>query len=152
MNPEERCIDSPVHLTTPKVVVICMTEPITGLHAVSLHITDINRARIFYKEVLGLRELSFDEKLNRLVFALPGTSAILTMHIMAPNEGGREPGTVSGIVFSHPDPQAACAEIKKRGGAITLEPVLVEVANAKFYRGVFADPDGNEFLISDRKD
>lgn len=129
-----------------------MTEAITGLHAVTIHIQDIGKARSFYRDVLGLKELSFDEKARRAVFALPGTSTILSMHVMAPGEGGREPGTVSGVVFSHPDPAVACAEIKRRGGAVTLEPTVVEMPGAKFVRAVIADPDGNEFLISNRSD
>jgi catechol 2,3-dioxygenase-like lactoylglutathione lyase family enzyme len=129
-----------------------MAEVITGLHAVTIHIRDIQKARAFYKDVLGLQEKSFDEKTNRAVFALPGTSTIMSMHIQAPGEQGRDPGTVSGIVFSHPDPKVACEEIKRRGGTVTLEPTLVETPTAKFYRAVFADPDGNEFLISNRTD
>jgi len=129
-----------------------MTEVVTGLHAVTLHITDVQKARTFYGDVLGLREIGFNEKMNRLVFALPGTPVILTMHIQAPGEGGREPGTVSGIVFEHPDPYAACVEIKRRGGTVTFEPTDVEVGGVKFVRAVFADPDGNEFMISNRKD
>ena len=118
----------------------------------TLHIRDIQQARAFYKDVLGLQELSFNEKASRAVFALPGTSTILSMHIQAPGEGGREPGTVTGVVFSHPDPAAACEEIKRRGGTVTVEPTTVELPGAKFVRAVFADPDGNEFLLSNRKD
>lgn len=129
-----------------------MTEVITGLHAVTLHIRDIQKARAFYRDVLGLSELSFNEKASRAVFALPGSSTIMSMHIMAPGEEGREPGTVTGLVFSHPDPAAACEEIKRRGGTVTVEPNTVELPGAKFVRGVIADPDGNEFLISNRKD
>lgn len=127
-----------------------MTEVITGLQAVTIHIRDIQKARGFYRDVLGFRELQFDEKGGRAVFALPGTSTVLSMHIQAPSEEGRDPGTVSGIVFSHPDPTVACDEIKRRGGTITMEPKLVEVPGAKFVRAVIADPDGNEFLISNR--
>ncbi len=129
-----------------------MTESITGLHAVTLHIRDIQKARAFYRDVLGLREISFNEKANRAVFAIPGTPTLLTMHIMSPGEEGREPGTVSGVVFSHPDPAAASAEIKRRGGTITLEPQVVEIAGTTFTRFAFADQDGNEFLVSNRKD
>jgi catechol 2,3-dioxygenase-like lactoylglutathione lyase family enzyme len=129
-----------------------MTDTITGLHAVTIHIRDIQKARTFYKEVLGLHEISFNEKANRAVFALPGTSTILSMHIMAPGEEGREPGTVSGVIFSNPDPVAACQEIKRRGGIVTLEPTLVELPGAKFYRAAIADSDGNEFVISNRVD
>lgn len=129
-----------------------MTEPITGLHAVTLHIREIQKARAFFRDVLGLKELGFDEKASRAVFALPGTSTLLTMHIQLPGEDGREPGTVSGIVFYHPDPTAACEEIKRRGGVVTVEPKLIETGRTKFVRAVIADPDGNEFLISNRVD
>jgi catechol 2,3-dioxygenase-like lactoylglutathione lyase family enzyme len=125
---------------------------VKGLHAVTIHIRDIQKARTFYKDVLGLREIGFNEKASRAVFALPGTSTMLSMHIMAPGEEGREPGTVSGVVFSHPDPAAACAEIRRLGGNITLEPQVVELPGARFTRAAFADPDGNEFLISNRSD
>lgn len=130
-----------------------MAEVVTGLHAVTIHIRDIQKARAFYRDVLGLRELKFDEKASRATFALPHTSTILSMHIQAPGEQGRKgPGTVSGVVFSHPDPAAACAEIKRRGGLVTLEPTLVEMPGARFVRAVIADPDGNEFLVSNRSD
>ena len=84
------------------------------------------------------------------MFALPGTSTLLTMHIQAPGEDGRDPGTVSGIVFRHPDPGAACEEIKRRGGTVTVAAMLIEFPRAKFVRAVIADPDGNEFVISNR--
>jgi catechol 2,3-dioxygenase-like lactoylglutathione lyase family enzyme len=139
-------------LTTRGDLIRGMTEVYTGLHAVTIHIRDIQRAREFYRDVLELKELKFDEKANRAVFAIPGSSTMLSMHIQGPGEEGREPGTVSGVVFSHPDPAAACSEIKRRGGTVTLEPTLVELPGARFFRAAFADPDGNEFLISNRSD
>ena len=129
-----------------------MTDVITGLHAVTLHVTDVPRARKFYSDVLGLREISFNERANRVVFALPGTSTLLTMHVQGPGEGGRDPGTVSGVVFYHVDPTAACAEIKRRGGTVTVEPTEVDAGGVKFLRAAIADPDGNEFVLSNRRD
>ena len=129
-----------------------MAEVITGLHAVTIHIRDIHKAEAFYRDVLGLKELLFDEKASRAVFELPNTRTLLTMHVQGPNEGGREPGTVSGVVFSHPDPAVACAEIERRGGAVTLAPTTFETSLGRFVRAVIADPDGNEFLISNRTD
>ena len=77
----------------------------------------------------------------------------MTIHRQAPDEGGREPGTVSGIVFFHRDPFAAIAEIKRRGGTVTGEPQTVNRPGVVAYTlGVVADPDGNEFLVSNRKD
>jgi len=129
-----------------------VNEIVAGLHAVTVHIRDPDAARTFYRDVLGLKELLFDEKAGRLVFELPGTSTLLTMHRPAPGEVGREPGTVSGIVFRNADPAAACREIRRRGGQVTVEPTVVETSLGSFVRAVVADPDGNEFLLSNRTD
>jgi predicted enzyme related to lactoylglutathione lyase len=124
-----------------------MSEVIEGMEAVSVHIRDIERARKFYSEVLGLKEVSFIAAASRAAFAIPGTTTLLTMHIQGEGEGGREPGTVTGIVFSHHDPKAACAEINRRGGSIVNEPERFQSPLGMQTRGVFADPDGNEFVI-----
>ncbi|MGI0133065.1 MAG: VOC family protein [Thermoplasmata archaeon] len=124
-----------------------MAEVVEALEAVTVHVTDIERARRFYSEVLGLREIAYQAKASRAAFALPGTSVQLTMHVQAEGEGGRSPGTVSGLVFSHRDPVAACAEIRRRGGAIVDEPHAYSNPFSKGTRAVFADPDGNEFLL-----
>lgn len=119
---------------------------VRGVSAVTVHITDVARSRRFYTEVLGLEEKEYQPERQRLVFGLPGTSAVLSMHVMMdPQEGGRAPGTVSGIVFSHPDPAAALAEIRKRGGHVVAEAAKMP---SGLVRGVFADPDGNEFILA----
>lgn len=124
-----------------------MTEIIQGMEAVTIHIRDVHKARQFYGSVLGLKELQFDDKAGRAVFAIPGTSVTLRMHIPAPEEGGREPGTVSGIVFSHPDPVKAFEEIRRLGGTVTDEPHILHLPGFTTTTGVFADPDGNEFVL-----
>lgn len=124
-----------------------MSEVIEGLEAVTIHVVDIAKAHAFYKDVLGLRPVEYDENSSRAVFALPGTTTQLRMHVMAPGEEGREPGTVSGIVFGHHDPAAACAEIRRRGGTIVAEPETVRMPGFTVTRAVIADPDGNEFLL-----
>ena len=129
-----------------------MAEVIDGLHAVTLHVRDTKAIRSYYREVLGLKEVAYHEAANRAVFALPGTTTLLTMHVQAPGEGGRDAGTVSGVVFYARDPVSACAELKKRGGIVTVEPSEVEAGGQKFHRAVIADPDGNEFVLSNRKD
>lgn len=124
-----------------------METVIEGLEAVTIHVRDIQRSREFYSKVLGLKEISYIEKASRAAFALPGTSTVLTMHPMGPDEGGREPGTVSGIVFAHRDPVAACAEIQRRGGTIVDEPVTYTNPLGRVTLGVLADPDGNQFVL-----
>ena len=124
-----------------------MTEVIEGMEAVTVHIRDIERARRFYTGVLGLKEVSYIPKISRAAYAIPGTTTLLAMHILGEGEGGREPGTVSGVVFSHHDPKAACSEIRKRGGTIVDEPVTFPTAMGMVTLGVFADPDGNQFVL-----
>ena len=124
-----------------------MKDVIEALEAVTVHVRDIERARAFYREVIGLREVSFIPQASRAAFAIPGTTVLLTMHVQGEGEGGREPGTVSGLVFSNRDPVAACAEIRQRGGTIVGEPRTFPTPMGKVTLGVFADPDGNEFVL-----
>ncbi len=124
-----------------------MVVAIEGLEAVTVHVRDIHKARSFYGEVLGLSELQFDGSVGRAVFAIPGTATTLRMHVYDPEEGGREPGTVSGIVFSHHDPEAACAEIRRKGGKVTDAPHKISPPGFTATLAVIADPDGNEFVV-----
>jgi len=124
-----------------------MAATIEGLEAVTIHVRDIQKARKFYGEVLGLKELQFDGKVGRAVFGIPGTTVALRMHVYDPEEGGREPGTVSGVVFSHHDPVAACAEIARRGGTVVEPPHTISPPGFTMTLSVIADPDGNEFVL-----
>ncbi len=124
-----------------------MSATIEGLEAVTVHVRDIEKARKFYGEVLGLKELQFDGKVGRAVFAIPGTNVALRMHVYDPDEGGREPGTVSGVVFTHHDPASACAEISRRGGHVVDQPHQIHPAGFSVTLSVIADPDGNEFVL-----
>lgn len=124
-----------------------MTAMIEGVEAVTVHIRDIQKARQFYGEVLGLKELQYDGNVGRAVFALPGVGTTLRMHLYDPGEGGREPGTVTGVVFSHHDPVAACAEIVRRGGKVTDPPHKITPPGFTSTLAIIADPDGNEFVL-----
>ncbi len=125
-----------------------MVEPIEGLSSVTVHVRDIQVARKYYREVLGLNEAGFTEQSGRAVFTFPGNPTVLAMHVQRPGEGGRDPGTVSGIIFHHHDPRAAVEEIRRRGGTITMEPMEVPLPGGTMVRAAVADPDGNEFVIS----
>jgi predicted enzyme related to lactoylglutathione lyase len=72
------------------------------------------------------------------------------MHVTTPDEGGRESGTVSGILFHCPDPVAAYAAIQKKGGTIADEPRSMQRGQTTIIRAVIAHPDGNQFILSSR--
>jgi predicted enzyme related to lactoylglutathione lyase len=124
-----------------------MVATVEGLEAATVHVGDIYKPRKFYGEVLGLRELQFDGGVGRAVFAIPGATATLRMHLYDPEEGGRAPGTVSGIVFSHHDPASACAAIARRGGRVTDPPHTIAPPGFTATLAVIADPDGNELVL-----
>jgi predicted enzyme related to lactoylglutathione lyase len=125
-----------------------MVQAVEGLSAVTVHVRDIEVARRFYREVLGLHEAGFTEQTGRAVYTFPENPTVLAMHVQRPGEGGREPGTVSGIIFHHHDPRAAVEEVRRRGGTIIMEPTEVPGPGGTIVRAVIADPDGNEFVIS----
>jgi predicted enzyme related to lactoylglutathione lyase len=127
-----------------------MAANIEGLEAVTVHVRDIHKARKFYGEILGLPEVQFDGSVGRAVFGIPGTTVTLRMHVYDPAEGGREPGTVSGVVFYHHDPAAACAEIARRGGTVSDPPHQITPPGFTATLAVIADPDGNEFVLRSR--
>ncbi|MGA7861297.1 MAG: VOC family protein [Thermoplasmata archaeon] len=49
------------------------------------------------------------------------------------------------MIFSHPDPAVALNEIRQAGGTVVAEALKMPWG---LVRGVFADPDGNEFIIA----
>lgn len=125
-----------------------MPPIIDGLQAVTVHVKDLQKARDFYSKVLGLEEVVPTPNVPRVVFKIPGNPTRLLMHIPGPDEGGREPGTESGIQFHCTDPVAACTAIRQNGGAVVDEPWTTQRGGATIVRAVIADPDGNEFILS----
>lgn len=125
-----------------------MPTIIEGLQAVTVHVRDIQRSRNFYSDVLGLEEETPVPNVPRAVFKIPGNSTRLMMHVTTEEEGGREPGTVTGIQFHCADPVAACEAIKQKGGMIADAPWTMQRGKVTIVRAVIADPDGNEFILS----
>ena len=123
-------------------------DVIEGLDAITVHLTEPNKAkaRDFYSRVLGLKEMSWDEAQGRGAWQVPG-GAVLVAHVMRPDEPGRPPGTVTGVMFAARDAKASADEIRKRGGRIVDEPW--KAAWGPTYATV-ADPDGNEYLLIQR--
>jgi predicted enzyme related to lactoylglutathione lyase len=125
-----------------------MSAIVEGLQAVTVHVTDLAKAREFYAKVLGLEEEASTPNVPRVVFKIPGTPTRLSMHVQGGTEGGREPGTVSGILFHSADPVAAVAAIRNHGGKVVDEPWTIQRGGVTIVRAVIADPDGNEIILS----
>ncbi|HVL47081.1 MAG TPA: VOC family protein [Candidatus Thermoplasmatota archaeon] len=114
------------------------------LDCITLHVTDLEASRRFYRDVMGFRELVFAQGL--LVFALPG-GARLSMHVQEPGEPGRPAGTVSGLMFGVDDCAKAVEALRGRGADVLEGPWKAPWGPT--YATV-ADPSGNEFLLIER--
>jgi len=122
-----------------------MAGPVKGLDAIWVHIRDIKKARAFYKDALGLKELRYSEEQEYGTYAIPGTKSYLGIHRQGKDEPGRRAGTVSGVYFKVADVKKAAAVIAKKGWKITDKPEKMPWGD---WNATVADPDGNEFVIS----
>ena len=128
-----------------------MPTPIIGTNAMSMHVKDINKARQFYTNVVGLKEANFDAAQKVAYFEVPN-SPVLAVHewsgfcMHGPMEG-RPPGTVSGIIFHVNDTTQAANDLKKKGATISFGPEKTPMGTVI---AAVKDPDGNEFVLSTR--
>jgi len=120
---------------------------ITGIHMVSVSVRSLPTSRPFYQSVLGLVKTTHDDRVNADVYELPGSTAPLAVHEQQANDGSRPPGTVSGIILYVDDVARAASEIAKHGGRIT-DPAEKTSTGSVF--ATVADPEGNEFLLTQK--
>ncbi len=125
-----------------------MSPAVKGMGIVSLHVTDFDRARTFYAKAFGLKERSAMADAKWAEFEVPGASAI-GIHGWESGckaAGGRPPGTVTGMILEVADARAFADHVVKSGGKLT-DPI--EKMPWGPLGGTVADPDGNEFVISE---
>jgi predicted enzyme related to lactoylglutathione lyase len=120
------------------------TRDIEALDAVWVHIRNIKRARTFYRDVLGLKEVSASDKGQWAMYKLPG-GPFLGIHRQFPGEPGRKAGTVTGLYLRVKDVEKAVRAIERRGGKITDRPFKLPWGDT---HATVADPDGNEISLS----
>lgn len=122
-----------------------MASTVKGLDAIWVHIRDVKKARPFYKDALGLKELDYNEEQQYATYQIPG-AGWLGIHKQGKGEPGRKAGTVSGVYFKVADVRKAAAFIAKNGGKVTDKPEKKPWGD---WNATVADADGNEFCISD---
>ncbi len=121
-----------------------MSSEIQKIDAIWVHIRNIKKARVFYRDVLGFEELQASDEQEFAVFQVP-RGPTLGIHRQGKDEPGRKAGTVSGVYFKVKDTRKAAAAIKRRGGKITDKPKKQSWGDVT---ATVADPDGNEFVIT----
>ncbi len=111
-------------------------KPLQGIDTVIVRVSDIQRARAWYAEKLGLGELWYDEKL-RLCVMDSGSAASLTLW-QTDKPIRIDPETASYPIFRADDARAARQHLIARG--VTAGEVIEDDVTRYFF---FHDPDGN---------
>jgi predicted enzyme related to lactoylglutathione lyase len=123
-------------------------ELIQRVKYVTVHVTDIAKARAFYGRALGRPESGFDPETRSATYALPGEVTLVVHQYNHPEDcfpGSRKAGTVTGIAFGVADAFRAAAHWKAQGGTVTMEPSKMSWGETV---AAVADPDGNEFVLN----
>ena len=117
-----------------------------GADFIYYEVSDLKKSVEFYRDVLGLRLLSMEEKYHWAEFDVPPTTlalyAPLGMLKRPPQTGG------AGIAIAVPSVEEAVEELKSKGVQVDFGPFETEVCHMAFFR----DPDGNSVGLHHRKD
>ena len=119
-----------------------MTHKITHLQLVSIPVSDQDRAKAFYCDVLGFQEISdsrMGPDMRWVQLGLPDAQTSITLVTWFESMA---PGSVKGIVLATADVDAAAADLQAKG--VHLSPM--EDAPWGRYT-TFDDPDGNGFVL-----
>ncbi|GAC1653516.1 MAG: glyoxalase [Gemmatimonadaceae bacterium] len=111
---------------------------ITAIGQIAITVQDVERATLFYRDVLGLRFLFAAEP--RLAFFDCGGVRLM---LAVPESGERgHAGTV--IYYRVTDLQASCAELRTRGATFESDPHLVaRMPDHELWMAFLRDPDRN---------
>jgi len=123
------------------------TSLVTGVDFVSLPTKDIEEARRFYGEVLGLEKSKLWQKSGQEPLGAEFETGTVTIALIAAEGIGIEvkPSVVP-VAFQVDDVEAAREELKARGVEFkgeTMDSGVCHMAN-------FTDPDGNALMLHHR--
>ncbi len=115
---------------------------ISQIGKITAFVSDQDRARKFYTEVLGFAvrtDAVFGD--NRWLEVAPGQAgASIVLHLPFP---GASAGTLAGVMLDSPDIDAVVARLREAGAEVDGPTELPWGRQA-----TFADPDGNSFVLA----
>ncbi|CAN5577966.1 hypothetical protein BH09GEM1_BH09GEM1_43550 [soil metagenome] len=121
---------------------IASDTAITGLRQIALTVSDVARAKAFYRDALGLTFL-FDAGPNLAFLDVGGVRMML-----ATPEGEFKPGRGSMLYFTVADIHAAHAGMVERGVKFGGTPHLIaKMPDHDLWLAEFEDPDGNPIAL-----
>jgi len=117
--------------------------PVTKVQLFSLPVSDQDRSRDFYVDVLGfelMSDVQMGPAMRWLQVAPPGSATSITLVTWFPTMPA---GSVKGIVLETDDLEGDIAVLKSRG--VLIEGEIQEMPWGRFV--VFDDPDGNGIAL-----
>ncbi len=118
---------------------------IKAIKFVSVPVTDQQRAVDFYTQMLGFRVVTdqpFDDNQRWIELGIGRSSSGISL--FTPEGHENRIGTFTGISFVADDVMATHRELAAKGVKFIQEPQQADWGTA----AIFADPDGNQFVLS----
>lgn len=110
---------------------------------IAIPVTDVERAIVFYRDVLGLAFL-FQAGPNLAFFDCGGVRILLDK----PEQEGEFERHSSVIYFSVADIRSSFAEVVQKGAEVVDQPHLIaRLADREVWMGFFRDPDKNVLAL-----
>lgn len=123
------------------------TTPVTGVDFVNIPTTDLDRARRFYGEVLGLEASAVYQRGDAPAMGAEFETGTVTLAVVDVQAIGREFRANSvPIAFRVDDVAAARAALEARGVGFAADTLDTGVCHMAF----FEDPDGNALMLHRR--
>jgi catechol 2,3-dioxygenase-like lactoylglutathione lyase family enzyme len=116
---------------------------IDKVQVVSVPVSDPDRSKAFYVNVLGmelLQDMPMSDSMRWIQVSPPGSEASITLVTWFPS---MPPGSVQGLVLETSDMEATIAELAGRG--FVIEGDIDEQPWGRFV--MFNDPDGNGIVL-----
>jgi predicted enzyme related to lactoylglutathione lyase len=121
--------------------------PVTGVDFVNVPTTDLDRARRFYGEVLGLQPSAVYQRGDRPAMGAEFETGTVTIALIDSAAIGREfRANTLPIALRVDDVAAARAELEARGVTFHADTLDSGVCHMAF----FSDPDGNALMLHHR--
>ena len=123
------------------------TTPVTGVDFVNVPTTDLDRARRFYGEVLGLEASAVYQRGDKPAMGAEFETGTVTLALIDSAAVGREFRANSlPIAFRVDDVEAARTALEAQGVSFAADTLDTGVCHMAF----FEDPDGNALMLHQR--
>jgi predicted enzyme related to lactoylglutathione lyase len=123
------------------------TTPVTGVDFVNVPTSDLDRARTFYGEVLGLEPSAVYQRGEAPPMGAEFETGTVTIALIDSAAVGREfRANTLPIALRVDDVEAARAELEARGVTFHADTLDTGVCHMAF----FSDPDGNALMLHHR--